>query len=129
MVHVSAWWCAHDLIFPSFRDLSIVTGNEPLVSVGSISAHTRPVEALDGETLSDDSAILYSADTMGVLTIWLLERGTLAQSTDGSPPRWRTTLRETLTHHRTRINQLVVYNGYIWTGTRPPVGPRGFLVF
>ncbi|KAF9793034.1 WD40 repeat-like protein [Thelephora terrestris] len=97
-------------------DLSNATGTAPLISVGSISAHTRPVEALGGEAVSDDSAILYSADTMGVLKIWLLERDT-TQATEGVPPRWRATLREDLTHHRTRINQLVLHNGYIWTAS------------
>ena len=95
--------------------------------MGSISAHTRPVEALDGETLSGDSVMLYSADTMGVLKVCLLERDTVAQPTDGLPPRWRITLREDLTHHRTRINQLVLHNGYIWTGAPPPMNRRGFV--
>lgn len=114
------------LIPPLLRDLSSVTGKDPLVSVGSISAHTRPVEAVDGETLSDDSAILYSADTMGVLKVHLLERDTATQPADSLPPRWRTTLREDLTHHRTRINQLVLHNGYIWTGTHPPANASSF---
>ena len=114
------------LIPPLLRDLSSVTGKDPLVSVGSISAHTRPVEAVDGETLSDDSAILYSADTMGVLKVYLLERDTATQPADSLPPRWRTTLREDLTHHRTRINQLVLHSGYIWTGTHPPANASSF---
>ena len=94
--------------------------------MGSISAHTRPVETLDGETLSGDSAVLYSADTMGVLKVHLLERGTRTQPVGGLPPRWRATLREDLTHHRTRINQLALHNGYIWTGMHPPVNTRCF---
>ena len=100
------------------RDLSSI-GTDTLISVGSISAHTRPVEALGGEALSSDSAILYSADTMGVLKIWFLERDATTKGADGIPPRWRTTLQEDLTHHRTRINQLVLHNGYIWTGEPP----------
>lgn len=117
----------HPEIYWSPRDLASLTGTDPLVSVGSISAHTRPVETLDGNPLSGDSAILYSADTMGVLKIWLLERDTLGQSTDGLPPRWRTTLQEDLTHHRTRINQLVLHNGHIWTGTLLPVKALVFM--
>lgn len=101
-------------------------GTDPLVSVGSISAHTRPVEALGGETLSVDSAILYSADTMGVLNVWLLERDKTAESADGLPPRWRTTLRENLTHHRTRINQLILHDGYVWTGKRSLADAHNF---
>ena len=118
----------HPPISPSSRDLSTISGADPLVSVGSISAHSRPVEALDGEALSGDSAILYSADTMGVLKIWLLERDTTSQSSDSIPPRWRATLREDLTHHRTRINQLVLHNGYIWTGAILLVNPHPFRV-
>ena len=110
-------------ISPSPRDLSSATGMDPLVSVGSISAHTRPVEALAGEVVSRDSAILYSADTMGLLKIWLLERD---KTTDDVPPRWRTTLRENLTHHRTRINQMVLHNGYIWTGKLLLVEARSY---
>lgn len=116
----------HVLISPQLRDLSSVTGADPLVSVGSISAHTRPVEALDGEELSGDSATLYSADTMGVLKAWLLERDTAARPADGLPPRWRATLRENLIHHRTRINQLILHDGHIWTGTCPPANSRSF---
>ena len=122
----STRWCMHILNLPLHRDLSSVTGKDPLVSVGSISAHTRPVEAIDGEILSGDSGILYSADTMGVLKVYFLERDTTVQPTDGLPPRWRTTLQEDLIHHRTRINQLILHNGYIWTGTSPPGKTRAF---
>ena len=55
---------------------------------------------------------------MGVLNVWLLERDPTTEAADGLPPRWRTTLRENLTHHRTRIDQLVLHGGYIWTGRR-----------
>ena len=114
------------LISSPSRDLSNVTRADSLISVGSISAHTRPVETLDGETLSADAAILYSADTMGVLNVWLLERDATTQAADGLPPRWRTTLQENLTHHRTRINQLILHNGYVWTGMRSPATTCGF---
>ena len=63
---------------------------------------------------------------MGVLKVCLLERDTAAQPADSLPPRWRITLREDLIHHRTRINQLVLHNGYIWTGAHPPMNGYGF---
>ena len=63
---------------------------------------------------------------MGVLKVWLLERDAAAEAADGLPPRWRTTLREDLTHHRTRIDQLVLHNGYIWTGKRSLANARSF---
>lgn len=94
------------------RDLSAVTNDVPLTSVGSISSHTRPVECLDAFAQSDTSAILYTADTMGVIKIWELTKD---QST---PPVWRSTLKSELNHHRTRINELYFGNGQLWTGDR-----------
>jgi WD40 repeat protein len=93
------------------RDVSMPTSEKSLVSVGTISSHTRPIECLDGQAQSDRSAILYTADTMGVIKIWELEK-------EGSSPssRWRSTLIKELNHPRTRINEMVVGNGHIWTG-------------
>ena len=126
MVSIPMRWYSSRLISPPSRDLSSVTRTDSLVSLGSISAHTRPVETLDGETLSADAAILYSADTMGVLNVWLLERDAITHTADGLPPRWRTMLQENLTHHRTRINQLILHNGCVWTGMRSLAATRGF---
>jgi len=49
---------------------------------------------------------------MGVIKIWVLEK-------EGSSPssRWRSTLTKELNHHRTRINEMVVGNGHIWTAS------------
>jgi len=63
---------------------------------------------------------------MGVLKVWLLERDTTTQAPDDLPRRWRTVLQEDLTHHRTRINQLVLHDGYVWTGTRSLTNARSF---
>lgn len=47
---------------------------------------------------------------MGVLKVWKLER-------EGGPrPRWRSTLQDTLNHHRTRITEIIYDAGDIWTG-------------
>ncbi|KAF8905995.1 WD40-repeat-containing domain protein [Gymnopilus junonius] len=83
-----------------FWDLSQPENPEPLKSIGSISSHTRPVECLDGEATSDTSAILFTGDTMGVVKVWNLQKDTRV------PPRWIATVKETITHHRTRINEL-----------------------
>ncbi|OCH87419.1 WD40 repeat-like protein [Obba rivulosa] len=91
-------------------DLSTCENGQPLTSVGSISAHTRPVECLDARMQSDSSAILYTADTMGIIKVWELTR----EATE--PPRWRSKLLEELKHHRTRINEIVYGNGELWTG-------------
>ena len=93
------------------RDLSTTTAGAPLTSLGSISSHTRPVECLDGYSESSTSAVLYTADTMGVIKVWDLDKQA------GSPPRWHSTLRAELNHHRTRINERIFGNGQLWTGT------------
>lgn len=94
-----------------FRDISQPENRNPLRGVGSISAHTRPVECLDGQALSENSAILYTGDTMGVIKVWDLQKD------NGSPPRWAATLKDTINHHRTRINELMYHqNGHLWTG-------------
>ncbi|OSX65158.1 hypothetical protein POSPLADRAFT_1053931 [Postia placenta MAD-698-R-SB12] len=94
-----------------FWDLSTYQNGQPLHSVGSLSAHTRPVESLNAYPLSDSSAILYTADTMGVIKVWELTKE------NSDPPRWRSTMREELNHHRTRINEVVYGNGQLWTAS------------
>ncbi|KAF8078130.1 WD40-repeat-containing domain protein [Lyophyllum atratum] len=94
-----------------FWDLSTPQQKEPLRSMGSISSHTRPVECLEGKVLSATSAILYTADTMGVIKSWILRK-------EGGPsPRWTGTLQEELNHHRTRINEMLYGNGHLWTAS------------
>lgn len=75
-----------------------------------MSAHTRPVECLDGVVLSDKSAILYTADTMGIIKIWDLTYE------DTTPPRWISALRTEYNYHRTKINEMIVGYGQLWTG-------------
>ncbi|PFH49111.1 hypothetical protein AMATHDRAFT_76392 [Amanita thiersii Skay4041] len=94
-----------------FWDLSNPTEPSPLPSLGSMSAHSRPVECLDGISQSDDTAILYTADTMGVIKIWDLTRE------DATPPRWKSTLRAELNYHRTRVNEMILGNGQLWTAS------------
>ncbi|OBZ75742.1 hypothetical protein A0H81_04463 [Grifola frondosa] len=91
-------------------DLSSLQDGKPLTSAGSISDHTRPVESLDARPLSDTSAVLYTADTMGIIKVWKITKEA------GAPPRWRSILQEELKHHRTRINEMVYGNGQLWTG-------------
>jgi WD40 repeat protein len=111
------YWCVlrgmryrYKMIRLFVRDLSTIANGAPLLSLGSISSHTRPVECLDGFSQTETSAVLCTADTMGVIKIWNLEK-------DGSSsPRWRSTLRAELNYHRTRINEMVFGNGQLWTG-------------
>jgi WD40 repeat protein len=84
--------------------------------MGSISAHTRPVESLAGyldTSTSPPHLVLFTADTMGVIKAW----DVVKDSTDG-PPIWRSTLRDDLEGHRTRINEIVYGNGHLWSGKK-----------
>ncbi|KAI8998774.1 WD40 repeat-like protein [Trametes punicea] len=82
-----------------FWDLCTVADGQPLTSVGSLTDHTRPVECLCVRATSDTSAVLYTADTMGVIKVW------------------ESTLLEELKHHRTRVNDMVYGNGQLWTAS------------
>ncbi len=77
--------------------------------MGVISAHTRPVESLDGQALSSTSANLYTADTMGMIKLWELSKG---DGDDG----WHSSLKQELNYHRTKINEILYGNGQLWTG-------------
>ena len=83
------------------RDLSSAIEGRALTLVGSVASHRRLVECLDGKEISDMSAILYIADTMGVIKVWDLvkENNVLNQ--------WRSILKCKLNHHRTGINDML----------------------
>jgi len=68
------------------------------------------VECLEGRALSDNLAVLYTGDTMGIVKVWDLKKGSRP------PSRWTATLTHTHNHHRTRINELLYGNGQLWTG-------------
>ncbi|KAI0374744.1 WD40 repeat-like protein [Pilatotrama ljubarskyi] len=94
-----------------FWDLSTAADGQSLTAVGSLTEHARPVESLDAHATSETSAVLYTADTMGVIKVWDIKKD------DGTPPRWQSTLVEELKHHRTRINDMVYGNGQLWTAS------------
>ncbi|KAI0670521.1 WD40-repeat-containing domain protein [Trametes maxima] len=94
-----------------FWDLSTVADGQPLTSVGSLTDHTRPVESLDARATSESAAVLYTADTMGVIKVWDVKKDA------ETPPRWQSTLVEELKHHRTRVNDIVHGNGQLWTAS------------
>ncbi len=83
---------------------------KPLTSVAVLTDHTRPVESLDARPVSDTSAVLYTADTMGIIKIWDISKD------NGTPPRWRSTLVGELQHHRTKVDDMIYGNGLLWTG-------------
>jgi WD40 repeat protein len=97
------------VLISTLRDLTDVIEKSPQPA-GSVSAHSRPVECIAGTPNADGSVTLLTADTMGVLKVWKLEKE------DGQRPRWRGTLQDTLNHHRTRITEIIYGAGYIWTG-------------
>lgn len=108
------------LLTSSYRDLSTRTSPEFLNCIGSISAHTRPVEALDTYITPYDTsaptAVLFTADTMGVIKVRNPEKQTGA---DGKPSIRPRPASDDLKYHRTRINQIVYGDGHVWSG-RPP---------
>lgn len=99
-----------------FRDLSKFQEGKPLTSAGSISAHTRPVEALATRPLSNSSAVLYTADTMGIIKIWELTKEP-APSGSSHPPRWQSKLTAELNYHRTKVTEMVYGAGQLWTAS------------
>lgn len=94
---------------PVRRDLTDVL-ERGLTPAGSLSAHSRPVECMAGVAHSETSVTLMTADTMGVIKIWKLERES------GPNPRWRSDLQDTLDCHRTRVTEILYGAGQIWTG-------------
>ncbi|KIM87594.1 hypothetical protein PILCRDRAFT_284328 [Piloderma croceum F 1598] len=99
-----------------YWDLSAISEGAPLSSLGYISSHTRPVECVDGFSQSATSAVLYTADTMGVIKVWDIEKDHIEKDQNSSI-RWRSTLKTELNHHRTRINEMLVGNGQLWTAS------------
>jgi hypothetical protein len=99
-----------------FRDLSSSLSPDALTPMGSISAHTRPIESLAAyldTTTNPPHLVLFTADTMGVIKVW----DVVKESTEG-PPIWRSTLRDDLKYHRTRINEIVYGDGHLWSGKK-----------
>ncbi|KAJ6547111.1 WD40-repeat-containing domain protein [Mycena capillaripes] len=94
-----------------FWDLSNAMSGKPLGSMGSISSHTRPISCIDGVSLSDTTAVLYTGDSMGVIKIWDLTKES------GESPRWKSTLKAELNHHRTGINEMRFGRGQLWTAS------------
>ena len=100
------------------RDLSDVTAAGALRTLGTVSAHSRPVQcievdALDARLRPDEathSATLYTADSMGAILIWTLER------TYGANPGCRTTQIGSVSGHRTGVNDMWYEKGELWTG-------------
>jgi len=92
-------------------DLSTPNQRKPLQSVGSILSHRRPVECLAAKDVSVASAILYTADTMGVVKIWSIMKE------NRSSPGWRITLQKELAIHQGRINEIFYGNGQLWTAS------------
>ena len=79
--------------------------------MGSISDHTRPVETLEAYATSDSSAVVFTADTMGIVKVWEVTKE------DGPAPRWKASLKDELKHHRTGVNDMYYGEGQLWTGT------------
>lgn len=48
---------------------------------------------------------------MGVIKVWDVVKDTTERR-----PIWRSTLRDELKNHRTRVNEIVYENGQLWSG-------------
>ncbi|THG95331.1 hypothetical protein EW026_g6301 [Hermanssonia centrifuga] len=48
---------------------------------------------------------------MGIIKVWELQLET------GPSPRWRSTLKEEFTYHRTRVNEILHGNGQLWSAS------------
>lgn len=94
-----------------FWDLTDVVERKTITPVGSVSAHSRPVECLAGSVVSDTEAMLFTGDTMGVIKVWKLVKGRGPQS------RCCITLLDTLSLHRTRVTQMIYGAGQLWTSS------------
>jgi hypothetical protein len=104
------------VIITDSRDLSSPRSPDGLPPAGSISVHTRPVEALAAyfdATTNPPHLVLFTADTMGVIKVW----DVVKDSADG-PLLWRSTLRDDLPGHRTGVNEIVYGDGYLWSGKK-----------
>jgi hypothetical protein len=111
----------HDhYVYAVLRNLATLEEGKPLTSAGSISSHTRPVECLaigpvdsHGES---PSAILFTADTMGLIRAWKL---TLDED-KSAPPRWHARPADGddggLTAHRTGVTEMWYGKGLLYTG-------------
>ncbi|KAI9446670.1 WD40 repeat-like protein [Lactarius indigo] len=98
-----------------FWDLSSPGSPNGLPPVGSISAHSRPVESLAAYldvTGTSPHLVLFTADTMGVINVW----DVVKDSTEDRPI-WRGSLRDELKYHRTRINEIVYGDGHLWSAS------------
>ncbi|PIL23862.1 transporter [Ganoderma sinense ZZ0214-1] len=93
-------------------DLSSVGDGQPLKSVGVLTEHTRPVEALETRVLSEKAAVLYTADTMGIIRAW-----DITKEDDEASPQWKIKLVDELKHHRTRVDDMVHGDGHLWTAS------------
>lgn len=84
---------------------------QPFHQVGSIAAHTRPVEALAFQKQTDLSGVLYTADSLGAIKAWDIQR------LDQNLHECQVTLKNEWIPHRTGINALFVANDLLFTGS------------
>ena len=87
----------------------------PLKRLKSITAHTRPIEALAWDNTSSH---LHTGDSMGIIKIWQLD-------TDLSEGGRRAEMVGELKGHRTGVNEIWASDGKIWSGMYT-VNPVGF---
>ncbi|KAJ3997533.1 WD40-repeat-containing domain protein [Lentinula boryana] len=81
---------------------------QPLQSAGSLSSHTRPVECLSSRVSENGDVELCTGDTMGIIRLWTLTY---------DDRRWTSSLKAEFNHHRTKISDLYLGSGQLWTAS------------
>jgi len=96
-----------------FWDLGGLKNGGNVTQVGSLSEHSRPVECLvyDPDTTTADSATFFSADSMGVIKMWRLDKT--------AEPRveCRTTFLAQFEGHSTGVNDMWFGLNQLWTAS------------
>ncbi|KAH8117238.1 WD40 repeat-like protein [Phellopilus nigrolimitatus] len=96
-----------------FWDVSDARDAKPLPNIGLIAAHTRPVQCLAVDVHSASAATLYTADSMGVINVWALER----TYGDAKASACLATQTGELSVHRTGVNDMWYGQGQLWTAS------------
>lgn len=78
----------------------------PLRQLETITAHTRPVEALAWDATSSH---LHTGDSMGIIKVWELDPNLMGG-------RRRAKLVGELKGHRTGVNEIWVSSSQVWSG-------------
>lgn len=100
------------LVLTHNRGLENLKNGGQISQIGTLSEHSRPVECLcnDANNSSSNSTVLFSADSMGIIKVWQLEKNMNGET------RCRAELKFQLGGHETGINDMWFGYNQLWTG-------------